>query len=240
MPTQRHALARQLSEADVARVLQLAAELQLRAAGSASGLTLGDLEQIGAEAGIETKYVRAAALLISGAPDETPLVRAALGTAPRIGIALTLPVMVDSREVERRLEAILVSALGPMRRLNAFHTLSWDSAGARASITRITVIPGRSESRLIIDQDLSAVARNIFTAVIAGLGVFGGAVAFTVLGAMTNSPGLALGAAGGLVAVSVIASRLIYVTRRAAHVAKLNDLIEAIATELASPPAGAA
>jgi hypothetical protein len=241
VPSQPNPFQRQLSDADVSHVLRLAAELQHRASATASGLTVGDVERIGAEVGIEPKYVRAAALLSTATRHESRLVRTVLGKAPGIGIVVTFQGFVDAIDAEQRLERVMADAFGPMRRVHAFgSTLAWDSTSSRASATRVTIIPGRDESRLVVDHDLSAVARNVFTAAIAGLGVFGGAIALAVVGATTNSPGLALGAVGTLLAASVVAARLVYGSLRARHVTVLNDLIGAVVAEFASSPSGAA
>ena len=71
----------QLSEAQVTRILHLAARLQESQSHSEAGVTLADVERAAAEAGIDSKYVRAASLLLDDS-DDWPGLNAVLGASP--------------------------------------------------------------------------------------------------------------------------------------------------------------
>lgn len=222
---------RPLAEDEVARILRLAATLQESHSEGESGLTVQDLERAAAEAGIDPKYVRVASLIVTGGEEEWPGVHAILGTAPQLSLQRSIPKAVTRRNAEE-LVAVIEGSLGSIRQIDtAASAIAWTSTTSSRT-TDVTVVLERDATRLMISEDLTGLGRNLFTAMIAGVGVLGGGIAFSAVGAVTGSSRTSLLAAGVCLILSVLLARVMNRTLKTRRAARLADLAERLLTRL--------
>jgi hypothetical protein len=222
---------RTLSEDEVARILRLAGTLQESHSGGESDLTVPDLERAAAEAGIDPRYVRVASLIVSGGEEDWPGVHVILGTGPQLSLQRSIPKAVKRPNAEE-LAAVIEGSLGSIRQLDtAASALAWTSATSSRT-TDVTLVFERDATRLMVSEDLTGLGRNLFTAMIAGVGVLGGGIAFAAVGAITGSPRASLVAAGCCLILSVVLARVMNRTLKTRRAARLTDLAERLLTRL--------
>jgi hypothetical protein len=222
---------RTLSEDEVARILRLAGTLQESHSEGESNLTVPDLERAAAEAGIDPRYVRVASLIVSGGEEDWPGVHVILGTGPQLSLQRSIPKAVK-RPNAQELAAVIEGCLGSIRQLDTVASaLAWTSATSSRT-TDVTLVFERDATRLMVSEDLTGLGRNLFTAMIAGVGVLGGGIAFATVGAITGSPRASLVAAGCCLILSVALARVMNRTLKARRAARLTDLAERLLTRL--------
>ncbi len=230
LPSQPHD---RLGDEEIAAILRLAAELQAQGATETPGLTVDDLARLAPEAGIDEKYVRQAAVLLTAKDEELHQIWSVLGTTPTIRIIRSVPPATrPSNTRTARLEAVLERRLGVVRRKAIFgNALAWDSITASRR-TQVTVVPTTHEIRVIVDEDLSGLTRNLFIAVVVVFGVLGGGLAFALAGWLTGSPNISLATAGIILTLSVVPARVLQQNLITRRTKKLNDLADALIQEI--------
>jgi len=167
---------RRYGDEEVGLILKRAAELQRQEptlAAEGGGLSLGELEEIAAEAGIDPRYLRRAAEEVDTAavplPGEgvdrligAPLIlhfeRSLAGELPEGGFESLLPEIQDAAEGYGQ-----PSLLG--------HTLTWQSKSPNNERTlQVTVTSRDGRTRIRIEERSSELAARLFGGIIGGVG----------------------------------------------------------------------
>jgi hypothetical protein len=233
---------RRYGDADVSRILQKAADLQMAdslAATSREGLTLRELEAVANEVGIDPRYVRrAAAEVVGGAgPSQWTWFT---GRPATIVLERCLPGEIDDGPFEiivaeiRRCEGVTgeASIMG--------RTLSWRSLNPAATRSLEVLVTSRDgETSIYIEERLHGVAGAWFGSLLGGVG---GGVGFGVgIGVGVGALGSTLFAVTfpvAAIASSYIAARKIFSTTATRREAALCDLLERISGVAADALAG--
>lgn len=224
--------ARRYSEDEVGRLLERATEIQRRegsTAASAGGLTLRELEEIAAEAGIDPQLLRrAASELDAGEAPPTTVLDRVMGASPTILFERRVP----GRLSPAGLEAIVVeiqSALGVLGQPSLVgNTLTWRSETPNNTRSLQIVVASRAgETYIRIEEQLNQLAGGLFGGLMGGVGCgVGFGVGFGVgLGAL-GSVLFAATFPPGVIAASYVAARISFTTVARQRRAILGDLVQ--------------
>lgn len=222
---------RRFGDKDIAVILKRAAELQHHdpvAVTEGSGLSLGELETIAHEAGIDRRYVRQAA-------EE-------LDTGPRSGAAFALlggPIALDvkrtvagaaSASTFDRLAAEIQQTLGELGASSILgRSLSWHSTNMQRPL-QVSVTPREGRTEIRAQEKLGNLAGGLFGGIVGGMGGGGMGVALGVgIGALALPPALAVAAAGAIMVGSYALARGIYVAQVRRKSEQLRLLVEQLA-----------
>lgn len=216
---------RRYSEEEIERILARAAELEAEKppAADAGGMTLAELEQIGAEAGLHPELLRTAARELDRGVSASPV-----GSRRLLGA----PVVVRfEREVEGELGREGLERLIPeLRRTDGTghaavvgETLSWQSTDQEQTRTlAVTVSSSGGRTRIWVEEHLGRLAGSLFGGIVGGVG---GGVGFGVgLGVGLG----ALGSAAFAVAFPVVVVSGSYALARTLFQARYRDRSETL------------
>jgi len=237
------AAARRYDEKEVARLLKRASELQ-RAAPTVrdpTGLTLQELEEIAAEAGLDASMLRQAAAELDagigasgaglgtrfmGAPLRVVLERPVPGELPMESFANLLPLVLAAADL----------AGNPSQVGQTFAWTSQDHTNARQ--LQVLVSAGGGQTRIRIEERYGGMAGAIFGGGLGGIGGGLGGGLGGALGGALGSLGLGLGIPAVVIGVTYVGCRAVFrrfVTRRRLIVERLlQDLEQSV---LRSTPA---
>ncbi len=167
---------RRYGEEEVGLILKRAAELQRQepaAGGEGGGLSLAELEEIAAEAGIDPRYLRRAADEVDahaiplrgdgldhllGAPLTLKFDRILTGELSEDGLEALIPEIQDAAEGYGH-----PSLVG--------HTLTWQSTSPNSERTlQVTVSSGAGRIRIRIEERSSQLAAQLFGGLMGGMG----------------------------------------------------------------------
>jgi hypothetical protein len=236
---------RRYGDEEVGLILKRAAELQRQepaGSGEGGGLSLAELEEIAAEAGIDPRYLRRAADEVDtqamplrgeglerllGAPLTLKFDRILTGELPEGGFEALLPEIQDTAEGYGQ-----PSLLG--------HTLTWQSTSSNSERTlRVTVSSSAGRTRIRIEERSSQLAAQLFGGMTGGIG--GGVGLGVGLGVGIGALQSALFAIAwpvSLISGSFLLARTIYrsAVRRRQRVLRdlLDRLTEAVEVAIAS------
>jgi hypothetical protein len=227
---------RHYSEKEISAILKRATELQ--ASGGQSdlpghGISITELEQIAAGAGIDPRHVRAAAAELDRG-DETGQGFSLWGGPMAVEVGRTVEGELSDEQWERMVQESrrLVGTAGMVSQLGK--SLEWTTK-EELSQTQLTVSPreGQTAIQLLYRYDGGAFLTYFLTSL--------GSVipAITLIAALNWSPLLEWPAAAGLVAGTLALTRTLFgawTRRQKRRIGKLADRLEAIAAE----PAGTA
>jgi hypothetical protein len=229
---------RRYNEKEVSRLLKRAAQLQRseRSVPSPTGLTLGELEEIAAEAGLDIASLRRAAteLESSGTRGTSSLGLKIAGAPTRLLLERTLPFEAPDQAFEELVPIIQVGTDTPGQLSQVGRTLSWSSqAQANPGALTILVSVRKGETLVRIEERFGNLAGGLFGGGMGGFGVgvgiAGGAIASTLGGGA-----LFFAFPAAIIAGSYAAARTIFrsvVTRRKRA---LDQLMERIVEALRS------
>lgn len=223
---------RRFSDEEVGRLLERAAEMQLRegATGeSARGLTLRELEEIAAEAGIDPQLLRrAASELDAGVGRPVTFVDRVLGAAPTILFERRVPGKLSPEGLEA-IVAEIQGALGVLGQPSLVgNSLTWRSETPNNTRSLQIVIGSRAgETHIRIEEHLNQLAGGLFGGLMGGVGCgVGFGVGFGVgLGAL-GSALFATVFPPTVIAASYIAARTTFATVARQRRAVLGDLAQ--------------
>jgi hypothetical protein len=243
---------RRYGDKEVGLILKRAAEIQHQeptSAAEGAGLSLAELEEIAAEAGIDARYLRRAAVEVDagsaalysgtasrflGAPLAIQLERTLTGNFPEDQFEQLVPDIQHAAEGHGQ-----ASALG--------RTLTWQSSTSRGDELRslqITVTTGDGRTRVRIEERLGNFAGAVFGGIMGG---GGGGVGLGVglgvgIGAL-QSAAFAIAWPIGIVGAAYLTARSVYSTmvRRRQRVLRdlldrLTDRIETVLSSQTLPP----
>jgi len=223
--------ARRFDDDEVSRILERAAELQHRAPlapRETSGLTLAELEQVAAEAGIEPQHVRdAAAALERDAPTTLAGGRALLGAPMRLELERVVDGELPPGAYEALAETIRNTISSPGHVSTLGKSFEWNSANPQRSL-RVTVTPRAGRTVIRIEERFRNLVGGLFGGIVGGVGGGGGGAALGVIGGAFHNIGLALATAGAALVGSFLLARTIFravVRQRAGQLGRVLDAL---------------
>lgn len=179
--TEHEDLPRRYVDSEVSRILERAADLQLEegAGGTgADGLTLRDLEQIGAEVGIDPRHLRRAAAEMVPGGSRPSRWTWFTGGPTTLRLERTVPGEVPDTAFEVIIEEIRRSAGSPGQPSLLGRTLTWRSEGpSQATSVEVTVTSRGGQTSIRIEERLHGLAGALFGGIMGGVG---GGVGFGV------------------------------------------------------------
>jgi hypothetical protein len=219
---------RRYTDAEVSQLLKRAASLQGRAPTRRvpQGLTLGQLEEIAAEAQIDVARLREAAReLDTGVLRPASLAARAAGAPFRINVEETLPFEINPHDLGALVHSISGFS-GESGTSNLVgRTFVWDAHATSGRRVQVRISVGRGTTHVWVEERYGEIAGGVFAGVLGG---FGGA---------SIGVGASLGAAAGavLLPVAVVAGGYLacragyraYVLSRGRRVASLCERIVA-------------
>lgn len=221
------------AESEAAQILERAAELQ-RLANDPSRMTIAELEDAAASAGIAPIHVRRAAGELTLRRARRDRDSPGLGGPRTILIEVTLEGEIPVRAYEYVIEAIrrhtgelgVASLIG--RSLTWMAHPSHSRAGpGRARMIAVTIVPQAGRTRIRIEEKLDLLIRGVFGRLVGGLGG-GGTVLPIVPLVMLGSPALIPLGAGAWLAGAWVLGRKLYRTRVAAREQELHGALQSI------------
>jgi hypothetical protein len=223
-------LPRVYGDEEIGRILKRATELQHRepTAPSSAGVTLAELEEIAAEAGIDPAYLRRAAMEVdSGVADPSFWARV-VGDDVMIVRDVTLPGELDSDGFERIVATIQAASREHGQPSLLGRTLTWRAETSNKTRTiQLVVSSHAGQTRVRLEENLTQTAVGLFAGITTGFGVGAGLGVGIPIGLeVLGSTLFAAVAPFGFVGLSFVASRAIYralVGRRRRAVNELFD-----------------
>lgn len=224
---------RRYGDREVGLILKRAAELQRQEPTSAAeggGLTLSDLEEIAAEAGIDPRLLRQAAAEIESGDDALMAEGLArvLGAPPTIKLERSVSGELPEADFERLVPEIQAAAESHGQASLLGRTLTWRSSTPQNERSlQVTITARGGRTRITIEERLHGLAGGLFGGLLGGVG---GGVGFGV------GFGVGLGALGSvafavLFPVAVIggsyaAARTLFTSMARNRHRRLRDLLE--------------
>ncbi len=167
----RRSPSRRYGDKAVRRLLEMATKIQEDEAGRGhgrhgEGLTLAQIQEAAAEAGIDPAYVQRAAARMDHSDTSEPGVwwEWAVGTPLTIRTARVVPGEVtneDFRQIPAEMDA-KHSFLGPGSAAMTGRTLTWKSSEGESRAIHVTVASRMGETRIHASEELHRVADNLF------------------------------------------------------------------------------
>lgn len=206
-------LPRIYGEKDIGRILKRATELQHEEPSApAAGVTLAELEEIAAEAGIDPTYLRQAALEVDSGVRDGSFWAKVVGDELMLVREMTLPGELPDAGFERLVAAIQTNSREHGHPSLLGRTLTWRAeTPSKTRTVQIVVTSRDGETRIRLEENLTQTAAGWVAGMTAGAGAgfglgLGLPIGIEVLGSVLFSIAAPLGAIG----ISFIASRAIY------------------------------
>lgn len=216
---------------EIGRILKRATELQHREPTTRpAGITLAELEEIAAEAGIDPTHLRRAAMELETRPDDPCLWSRLAGDELDLVREITLPGELDQAGFERLVTAIQAASREHGQPSLLGRTLTWRAdSSSKTRTTQIVASSRDGETTIRIEENLTQMASGLFGGMTVGAGVglgvgVGLPIGLEVLGSVL----FAAAAPVASVALAYMASRTLYRSitgRRRRAVDKLFDLV---------------
>ena len=230
-------------EKEIGKLLKRATELQYEepTAPPAAGVTLAELEEIAAEAGIDPTYLRRAALEIESGVADGSFWAGVVGDELMLVREITLQGELPDIGFERIVAAIQMQSHEHGQPSLLGRTLTWRAETVNKSRTIQIVVSTRDGSTQIrLEENLTQMAAGLFAGTMAGFGIGAGLgiglpIGIEVLGSVLFSVAAPLGIMG----ISYIGSRAIYraIVRRRNRA--INELFNRTVSEARDCIAGA-
>lgn len=227
---------RRYSEKEVALILRRATEIQRTepSAGDRGGLTLAELEEIAAEAGIDLQHLRTAAAEVErgGAKPESLLQEVFAGGPFTIRLERRFPGELPEAAFDELVPLIERATEGHGQASSVGKTLTWSSATAGNTSSQQVLVRSREGETLISLEDrLGGLAGALFGGIVGG----GSGVGIGVGGALGGALGSAfLGFVipAGVIGSSYMIARAIFTAQVRRRRGKLHELMEEIAARM--------
>lgn len=243
MTSEKESLPRRYSEEEVAAFLERATELQR--AGSdrevGEGLTLEELEEIAAEAGIPPRYVRRAAAELDSTSASTGNLWAEIaGASLTISFERTVEVEIEPKDLGELVPLVEAESLGQGTAGVVGRTLTLTSRSETTNaLQQVSVTTGGGRTVVRAEERLGWLAAALHGGIIGGVGggagIGGGVALGTALGSAALSVAIPVVVVGG----SYAAARWIYgfqVKSRKKRLATLVDRLAERVERLGSEP----
>jgi hypothetical protein len=206
-------LPRLYGEKEIGRILKRATDLQHRepTAPPAAGVTLAELEEIAAEAGIDPMYLRRAALELDSGVRDGGVWTTVVGDELRVVRETVLEGELPQEGFERVLAEIQAQAREHGQPSLLGRTLTWRAETASKNRSIQVVVTARDGgTRIRVEENLTQMAAGLFAGSTAGFGIGVGMGVGLPVGLGLGSVLLAVAAPVGVVATSYVAARAIY------------------------------
>ncbi len=165
--------ARRYGEKEIGKILERATELQQSEPMNpgAAGLTLAELEEVAAEAGIDVRHIRRAAYELAAPPRESTAWSRFLGAERRIVRETVLPGEVPETSFEDLVAVLQSTVRDPGHPSLLGRTLTWQGGNADASRkTRVVVSSRDGATTIRVEENLSQLAGGLFGGIGGGVG----------------------------------------------------------------------
>ena len=190
-------------EEEIARILKRATEIQIAEPSlpASSGMTLQELEDVAAEAGIDPRHLRRAAMELELGDDRSLWDRLAGG---RLAIELdtVIPGELSTQGFERVLTIIQQGARHHGQGTLLGHTLTWQGESAEGKRSLMVVVSAREgETSVRIEERLHGFAGALFGGMVGGAGMgagmgIGQGIGWGVLGSAVFATAFPIGMVG--------------------------------------------
>jgi hypothetical protein len=228
---------RRFDDEEVARILERAAELEHRAPlapPEISGMTLAQLEQVAAEAGIDPQHVRDAAVALERETRTPALPGASLLGAPmRLELERTVEGDIPAGAYETLAETIRATIPNPGYVSTLGKSFEWNSANPQRAL-RVTVTPRAGRTVIRIEERFGNLVGGLFGGIVGGVGGGGGGTAMGVIGGALHNIPAAVAAAGVALVGSFLLARTIFRKVVRYRSAELRRLLDALAEQAAA------
>lgn len=167
--------ARRYTDKEIRRLLTQAAEIQKKETGhdhrdDGGGLTLADLQEIAAEAGIHPRYLQQAAASIDS-PKATGLGPALAGSVLNISVERTVPGELGEEDFERAIVDIQHAFKQPGTASMVGRTLMWKTEATDTQrALQVTVSSRGGETHIRAAEQLKVLAAGLYIGVVGGVG----------------------------------------------------------------------
>lgn len=225
---------RRYSEKEVGLILRRATELQRAepAARDPAGLSLRELEEIAAEAGIDPALLRRAANELHTL--EPPTLGSRLAGAP---VAIRIERVVEGEYPMERLEELVpvmqAATAGQGTASAVGRTLTWSSRTESNTSAQQVLVTARDGRTLIrVEESFGGLAGGLFGGIMGGVG---GGVGFGLGGALAGTLGLGAGVVAfplAIVAGSYVLARAIFRAQVQSRQAKAHALVDRLAEQI--------
>ncbi|HUP52051.1 MAG TPA: hypothetical protein VM198_06210 [Longimicrobiales bacterium] len=227
---------RRYTEQEIGRILKRATEIQVAEPSSAgaAGMTLRELEDIAAEAGIDPLDLRRAALELEGGGGERRFWSRLVGQPLELSLEAAVPGELGAVGFERIVPVIQQVARDHGQASLVGRTLTWQSEPGDATRSTMVVVTVRAgETRIRVEERLVGLAKQLFGGLVGGAGTgvgvgVGVGVGIGALGSALFATVFPLGAVG----IAYIAAREAYRLRVGERRRLLGTLLEGIRTEV--------
>lgn len=226
---------RKYSDQEIRSIVKQASEMQVERPTEEGALSLGAVQQIAAQVGIDPERVRAAAAnldrketktiwrRIAGAPTTLRIERFVEGEVPESEFAtLVEEIRVTLRDVGN------VSTLG--------RSLTWSTArfgqGPSARDIHITVTPRAGKTRILVDERLSQLAGGVFGGIVGGGGGGGSGALIGVLAGALHAPIVAAGGVIMAVGGSYLIARTLFRRTVSKRRQEIDELLDRLADHI--------
>jgi hypothetical protein len=226
-------LPRIYDEKEIGRILKRATELQHdEPSAPGAGITLADLEEIAAEAGIDPRYLRQAASEVDVTHPDASIWAKVVGDDLLLVRDVTLTGELDQEGFERIVAAIQTGAREHGQPSLLGRTLTWRAeTPSKMRTMQIVVTSREGQTRVRLEEDLTQTAVGWVAGLTAGAGMgvgmgVGMPIALEVLGSALFAVAFPI----GMVAISYIGARQVYRTiadRRRSAIGRLFDRVVA-------------
>ena len=234
--SENESLPRRYSEKEVSLILRRATEIQRTepASRDADGLTLAELEEIAAEAGIDGGYLRTAAAELESLqpPSTESMLQEVLAGAPfTIRLEKRIPGELPENRLAELVPIIEMFSEGHGQASSVGHTLTWSSATAgNTSSQQVLVQSSHGETLIRIEERLGGLAGALYGGILGG----GGGLAIgagSAIGAL-GSVFLAFVIPAALVGSSYMLTRWIFQAQVRRRRQKMEELMDQIASRV--------
>lgn len=206
-------LSRIYGDQEIGKILKRATELQHREPNAPpAGVTLAELEEIAAEAGIDPAYLRRAALEVDSGFHDSTLWTTLLGEELVLVRELTLPGVIGDDGFEQIVAVIQANSREHGQPSLLGRTLTWRAETSSKTRTIQVVVTSRDgQTQIRLEENLTQMAVGLFAGNTIGVGVgFGLGIGVPVGLQVLGSALFAVAAPLGFIGISYVASRAIY------------------------------
>lgn len=225
-------------EEEVGRILKRATELHQEEPSRAlqrGGLSLGELQDIAREAGIDPQHLRRAALELDSGGEERSFWDKVAGDQLTLAQETVLPGELDDDGFERVVVVIQQEAREHGQASLLGRTLMWQAETASKTRTIQVVVSSREgETRIRVEERLHQLASGVLAGTTTGVGVGVGVGMGVPLAQFMGSVALGVAFPVGMIGLTYIGAREIYRTiarKRRAMGVKMLDRVVAEATD---------
>jgi len=212
LPDQR-LLARRYGDKDVARILKRATELQRAEPGVADpdGLTLAELSEIAAEAGIDPSFLQRAAAEVSTRTPATSIIEQLTGAPMSVSVERVVPGELRPDQLDGIIPLIQQATDGQGTASAVGKTLTWSSrTDSNASAQQVLVASRDGTTLIRIEETFTGLAGGLFGGIVGGVGVGGGIGFGGAMAGVAGSVALAFALPITIIGGSYLAARTIF------------------------------